>query len=255
MKWIRFSVLLISCLAMTTDAGAGWLFRVDSDGEKQTTMIAENHLKLTAPDHVMIFDVADNRVTFANPNLNTYWAGKPADFAAGARLTSDDIADLIEEKLEQAPPSQRDRMVEDMRRQVLSQTGGPPPTVVVKETDQTATVAGYATRRHEVHVNGALKQELWIAEAILPDLDVAAYGDMLRAFHSALGHSAETALSDPRVMALYKKGWPLRTILYDEEGYPDKTEVTEVIRKPIPLSEFEVPNDYRKLDSRQIFGQ
>lgn len=252
-RWFLVPALL---LAFSTQSAAGWIFYSNSAQEEQITRIQDNRLKFAAPDHVMIYNVADNQIAFLNPDAKTYWEGAPETFAASARLTPEGIEDMIEENLAAAPPQQREAMADDLRRQMLSQTGGPPPTVAVIPSETYETIAGYRARKHEIHINGELRQEMWIADGIdvSPELDVDRYGEMLRTFHSALGHNIETAFSDPRVVALYKKGWPLRTVTYDEEGYPEKTEVIKVAQKALAASEFAIPSDYRQLSSREIFG-
>ena len=254
---IRWTLVPALFLALTSQAAAGWIFHSDGDQEQQTTYIEDNRLKFAAPDHIMIYDVADNQIAFLNPDMKTYWKGAPETFAASAKLTSEDIKDMIEENLEEVPPQEQETMAENLRRQMLRQTGGPPPTVAVNVTPAYETIAGYRARKHEIHINGELRQEMWIADAIevSTEFDVEQYGEMLRTFHSTLGYNVETAFSHPNIIALYKKGWPLRTVTYDEEGYPDKTEVVNVVRKPLMASEFEIPSNYRKLSSEEIFGQ
>ncbi len=254
---IQLSLFFALCAMTASPAAAGWVFYADGTQEKQTTYIEDNRLKFTALDHTMIFYVDDNQIAFLNPDMTTYWKGAPETFAASAKLTSDDIRDLIEENLEQVPPQQQEAMAEDIRRQMLQQTGGPPPTVEVKLTTAYETIAGYRARKHEIHINGELRRELWIADRIKvsTEFDVDQYGRMLRTFHSTLGYNVETAFSRPEVIALYKKGWPLRTVTYDDEGYPDRTQVTEVVRKPLTAETFQIPSDYEALSSKEIFGQ
>ncbi len=244
------------CMAMASQAAAGWVFITDGIQEKQITFIEDNRLKFAAPDHVMIFDINDNRITFLNPDMETYWGGAPETFAASAKLTFEDIEDMIEKNLEEVPPQEQEAMAESLRRQMRQQTGGTPPVVHVTPTDTEETIAGYRTRKYRIQVNGELRQEMWIADGIevSTEFDIDAYGRMLRTFHSTLGSNTETAFSDPEVIALYKKGWPLRTINYDEEGYPDKTEVINIARKPLMASEFEIPSNYRELSSKEMFG-
>jgi hypothetical protein len=253
----RWSFVFAIVLLTASQAAAGWVFFSDGTQEKQTTYISDNRLKFAASDQIMIFDIDANRIAFLNPDMRTYWKGAPETFAASAKLTSEDIKDMIEENLEEVPPQQWETMAENLRRQMLQQTGGPPPAVVVNLTADYETIAGYRARKHEIHINGELRQDLWIADGIevSTEMDVEKYGQMLRTFHSTLGYNAETAFSDPKVISLYEKGWPLRTVTYDEEGYPDKTEVTQVIRKPLMADEFQAPSGYRELSSREIFGQ
>jgi hypothetical protein len=254
---VRWTSVFAFCILTASQAAAGWVFFSDGTQEQQTTYIEDNRLKFAAPDHIMIFNITTNRIAFINPDMNTYWEGAPETFAASAKLTSEDIEDMIEENLEEVPPQEQEVMAESLRRQMLRQTGGPPPTVIVNPTPAFETIAGYRARKHEIHINGELRQELWIADGIevSTEFDVDEYGRMLRTFHSTLGFNVETAFSDPNVIALYKKGWPLRTVTYDEEGYPDKTEVTDVVRKPLMGTVFEVPSNYRELSSKEIFGQ
>lgn len=254
---IRWVVVAVLWLLTANQAAAGWIIFFKEDNEQRTTRIQNNQLKFEAPDYATIFDAAKNQIVFIHPDVKTYWKGSPETFAASARLTAQDIQDMIAEKLEAAPPQAKKDMARNLRRQMLQQTGGPPPTVTVKPASSYETIAGHRAQKHEIHINGELRQELWIAESVKAsaEFDVDQYGRMLRVLNSTLGSNEEIGFSDPKAISLLKKGWPLRTVTYDDEGYPDKTQAVEVIQKTLPATEFQPPSDYRALSSEEFFGQ
>lgn len=237
-------------------SAAGWMFVSEGGGEKGITTIDDNQLKYTAPDHTMIFDLNENRITFINPQEKTFWSETPQSFAQQARMSRENIGKMLDEQLKQVPKEQRETLEKVLRQQVKPMVSGPPPQVTVQATGKTDKIAGRKVEQYLVLVNGEKKEELWIAPSISleKDFDITRYGRMMRDFQAALGNSEEAALSEPVVMALLKKGWPLRTVMYDEYGYPETEEVVEIEEKEIPPTEFDVPKGYERMAKDQIFG-
>lgn len=255
---IRTCLLTVSLiLAAAANASAGWVFVTDSGGEKQTTTLQDDRMKFEAPDHLMIFDLKRNTIAFANPEKKTYWRGSPDEFASKAKMSEENIEEMLREQLAEVAPEKRRKIEESLRKQAARYTGGPPPTVVVTETNQTDTILGHAVRKYEIWVDGELRKEEWIAADIdvTDTFDVARFGEMMRTFQSALGHSDEAALSSPKVIRLRRTGWPLRVVEYDQYGYPDKEEVVKADEGSIPDAAFEIPDGYARLPSSEIFGE
>lgn len=252
----RLFIAILIAVLLAPAAHAGWEIVSESGGEPTTTFIGPGKLMTLAPDQIMILDVAAGILTFAHPEQRTYWRGTPAEFAEGAKMNEAAIERMLARELAEVPADQRAEMERKLREQVAEQTGGPAPTVTVTATDRTDTVAGHSVKHFEVRVNDQRKLDQWVAPEIRAGslIDLDRYGEMMRTFQSTLGNSEEAALSDPDVINILKTGWPLKTIHYDQYGYPEATTVTRVKETDLPEGTFTLPPDFRRIDSDEIFG-
>ncbi|MDM8524648.1 DUF4412 domain-containing protein [Desulfococcaceae bacterium HSG8] len=254
---IRALLLILFFLTIASGASAGWIFVENSEGDRQTKYLQDNKMKFVAPDHIMIFDLDKNRIVFANPKEKNYWLGAPENFAAQARENIRNMDKMLEKQLAQVPVAQRENFKRAIVQQIKKQYNRQPPVLEVRSTDQSDKIAGYKVRKYEVLFNGQVRQEQWIAEDIRVnhDLNVERFGKMMRAFHAGSGRGSEdAALSSPRVTDLMKKGWPLRIVDYDEDGYPETDEVIRVEKKSLPSSTFDFIKKYRKMSMTELFG-
>ena len=71
----------------------------------------------------------------------------------------------VREQIKQLPPEQRAAAMAAMPG-VMGKSGQPRPKVLVKKTGQSETIAGFPAQKHEIWVNGSLREELWIAPKI-----------------------------------------------------------------------------------------
>ncbi len=248
--------LAILFAGATSQGFAGWVFVQDSEGERQTWHIQDNQIKFAAPDHVMIFDVNRNMLCFANSREKTYWQGTPDEFSTQARKDMKNLDKIVDQQLAGMPASQRNPFKQSIHEQMRRQTADSPVRVTVRDSGASATVAGYKVRKYEIRVNNEIRQEQWIAGDIQVSqtLDVARFGKMMRTFQGRLG-GEDAALSSPEVISLLKKGWPLRKVDYDDEGYREVEDVTKVEKKKIPGSAFAPPAGYRRISLADIFGK
>lgn len=244
-------------LATASQATAGWVFIQSSDGDKNTLYIQDNKMKFVATDHIMIFMLDKNKVCFANPKEKTYWMETPQAFSAQVRKGMENLDQMIDQQLTRIPPKQKEAFKQSIRQQMRTQIASRSPRVAVKLTKRSAKIAGYDVKKYEIRVNGKVRQDLWIAEdiKISETFDVKRYGKMMRSFHGGLGRGGEdAALSSPEVIALLEKGWPLKKVDYDEDGYPETEEVVKVVKRPIQNTTFVPPQDYRRISMTEIFG-
>jgi len=253
---IIFLIVLLSVTA--SRAIAGWVFIQSSEGDKQTLYIQDNNMKIVATDQIMIFMLDKNMVSFANPKEKTYWMETPEAFSAQVRKGMENLDQMIDQQLTRVPPRQKAAFKQTIRQQMRKQITSRLPRIEVKPAGPPAKIAGYDVKKYEIQVNGQLRQEQWIAEdiKISETFDVKQYGKMMRAFHGGLGKgSDDAALSSPEVIALLEKGWPLKKVDYDEDGYPETEEVVKVVKRPIQNTTFVPPQDYRRISMAEIFGK
>jgi hypothetical protein len=112
-------------------------------------------------------------------------------------------------------------------------------------------------KKYEIRMNNQLCQAYWIAKDIKvsSEFDVKRFGKMMRTFHTGFGPNKEAVMfSSPEVTDILRQGWPLRTVSYDEDGYPETTEVVEVKKTSLPDSVFQLPKDYQQIPLTALFG-
>jgi hypothetical protein len=254
---LKMLLLLTTLLIFAETAFGGWVFVESSEGDTQTRYIQDNRMKIDAADHIIIFDLNKNLISFANPKEKTYWSGSPQEFAAQAGNLIRNIDKTLERQLANIPPPQREAFKRTLLQQVRKQVSETPPRVEVKTADQSGKIAGYDAEKYEILFNGLPRQDQWIAKGIdiRKSFDIKRFGEMMRVFHSGSGPGSDDAsLASPQVIALLNKGWPLRVVDYDEDGYPETDEVVKVENKTLPESVFTLPKQYRKMSMTNIFN-
>jgi hypothetical protein len=241
---------------------AGWEFVENTKGDDgrsntQTSCIQDNKMKFAASDYIMVVDVSKNIITYADPKRKAYWTGTPEEFAAQVQRNMENMDRMMEKQLSQLPINQREQVRQSLLQEMRKQFQKPPAKIEVKAGKQTDKIAGYEVEKYEVMMNGQLRQELWIAEdvKVSKEFDVKRFGNMMKSFHSPFGRDDQDAtLSSPEVIEVMSKGWPLRKVDYDEDGYREQDEVVKIQNKTLPESAFDLPAGYRQMPMSEIFG-
>jgi hypothetical protein len=263
---------------------------VDENGDR--TLISKGRIK-TVPrkgQEAFVLDVGRARLWLTNPESRQYWEGTVDEFCAGLRKTiGTAVAGMQGEMAEQMKTMQREmakmspaerqqmeqmmKMMERMGAQGGAQTKAPPAPakprrVTVQATGETATIAGLPTRKYSVLADGRPYEDLWLT----PDPGIAGemaldrmpdtFGRMIACLAGA-GKSAagadDSVESSPEYLKLYRAGWPLKTVSYeDHEGKPvrgePKTFAATIERRDIPESEFAPPRGYRRASLEEMLG-
>ena len=254
---IRILFLLALSWGIASDALGGWTFAENSEGDTQTSYIQNNKMKFVAPDHIMIYDLDKNMICFANPKEKSFWSGTPEAFSAQAKKEMQQIHKTIDRQLAKVPAAQRETFRRSILRDIKKQAPAPPAKITVKATDQSAKVAGYTVKKYEIWMNDQIRQAYWIAKdvRVSSEFDVKRFGKMMRSFHTGPEQNSDEAIfSSPEVTDILRWGWPLRTVSYDEDGYPETTEVVRVKKTSLPDSVFQLPKDYQRIPVAALFG-
>ncbi len=259
MKWRAFTLSTLVIL-WVTPAFAGWVIEEKLAEEKSTLYFQNDMMRQESPGHVMIMDLKKKWLTFVNPGRKVYWAGPASEMQkvqAEARGQMESAMAQMQEQMqtqmESLPPEQRQAIMDAMRKQMQGEQGGAKGAkrklkVEVKRTGEKATIAGHTARKSEIWVDGELREELWIAKGVNvgKEIDVDKMAKFLRAFGAGDGEMDYE--SSPKVMALWKEGYPLREVAV-EGGERQVTEVVKAVQKRLAASTFQVPAGYRKVGS------
>lgn len=259
---IRIFILAILLSLSASGAFAGWEFVENSKGDDgqsdtQTSCIQDNRMKFVAPDYIMIVDVNKNTISYADTKRKAYWTGTPEEFAAQAQKNMENMDRMMEKQLSQLPINQREQVRQSLVQEMSRRFQTPPSKIEVKAAKQNDKIAGHEVTKYEVMMNGQLRQELWIAEdvKVSKDLDIKKFGNMMKSFQSPFGRNdQDAALSSPEVMEVISKGWPLRKVDYDEDGYREQDEVVKLENKSLSDAVFALPAGYREMPMSELFG-
>lgn len=129
--------------------------------------------------------------------------------------------------------------------------------VSLKKTDETATLAGYSSRKYEIYDNGKLQSEYWVSSdaGFSQELDMDKMSKLMnevKRISQNVGGSASISDNEYKIFEeLYKDGYPMKTVYHSPEG--DKVFIEEVVsvkKQDLPQSEFQPPAGYEKLRTR-----
>jgi hypothetical protein len=213
---------IVMLLLVAAQVNAGWIIQekivMGKDVENVTLYIQKNKMK-TADQAISIFDLDQEKIYSILPEQQIYIV-----------MTADAVKN--------ARPQQGDQTER-------------PTKVEVKETDETATIAGYSTKKYEVWVDGALKHELWIAK----DFTMADEFETDKMLRLTEKMAPDTKYqTDPEYQALMKLGYPLKQIEH-KDGETVETEITKLEKKDIPDSEFQVPAGFKEMNMGSMMGR
>jgi hypothetical protein len=196
------------------------------------------------PSTTSLIDYNKSRFTLLNPDRAYFWSGTVDEYVAAMLKT-------------RAKAAKR-RRGEDIGTEQPKVDPKSLPPVVIAKTEETETIAGHPTRKHEIRVNDELFEELWIAEDLnlSGDMDakkVLTYQKKMSA--AMLGNSAtayNAVYHSQEYQKLLEKGFVLRSITHHIAGGFERKAV-ELKQVEIPESDFAVPDDYRKVRLSDVF--
>jgi hypothetical protein len=124
--------------------------------------------------------------------------------------------------------------------------------VQVKDLGPGERLQGYDTRRYQVHVDGELLEELWLAPKleISREIDLAAFGVGLQKMlgGAGIGQGYEESEAYTKLRAT---GYPLRQVLYFI-GEKSTLEATSVMIQGFPPADFAVPKGFVKVGYTEL---
>lgn len=265
MKKIRAILIVLIITLFNYNADAGWIVKqrnYDSDvgvesASFETVFLQDGKMKVVSSELVTIFNLNDEHIILINPKNKVYWKGKVADYKVEIK---DAMKSAMEEQLAKAPVEQKE-MIQKMYQGMMesiddpSKFAGEEPEDYDLEIDKTGErerIAGRLAVKYKVFVNGSLKEEAWLSESdrANAEFDSEQFHIIFRDFIS----QAETIAfyqTNQDYIEFSKKGFPLKSINY-YGGYESISEVIELKKENINETEFNVPNDYKKVNLIEI---
>ncbi|MEW6145601.1 MAG: DUF4412 domain-containing protein [Thermodesulfobacteriota bacterium] len=134
--------------------------------------------------------------------------------------------------------------------------------ITLKKTDETATIAGYNSKKYEIYDNGKLQSEFWITSdsGFSEELDMQKMSKLMnevKRISQNVGGSASISDNEYKIFQeIYEDGYPMKTLYHSPEG--DKVFVEEIItvkKQDIPPSEFQPPAGYEKITYQDLLKQ
>ena len=207
------SVILL--LLVAAQVNAGWIIqqKVTVNGEAETVTLYIQKNKMKTMNHaIALIDLEAEKFYTIMPEQKMYMVMSP---------------DAISKA--------REGMVQPVET---------PSKVEVKETAETATIAGYATKKYQVWVDGVMKSELWVTK----DIDFSDEFDMAKLSRMTEKMSGQSAFkSTNEYQEMMKLGFPLKQVEITPEGKVE-SEVIKLEKKDISDSEFQIPSDFQGMD-------
>jgi hypothetical protein len=183
----------------------------------------------------VLVDVASGTITFMDPDKKQYWTMTKEDMEAMGKAMSAKMTEM-----------QKDPRAAAMMQNMMG-TLGP---VKLETGTQTKTIAGYPCTQYTVTMGETVKMVYWTTTALQPPFTAEQFFNaeaaMLRANPM---FSRMTAMFDEMKKM---KGVPLassNTMSMGAMQIESSSEATEVKTSAIPASTFDIPKDFKKVDS------
>jgi hypothetical protein len=223
---------MTASLACASAAQAGFI-QTDSDGS--TLYVQNGKLRGDTEDSGdmwSVIDMSKGTIMMVNPEEKSYFEGSIDDYCAGMRAMMDSMAQFMGGMMPK--PEARKAKVEVVK----AGSGG--------------KIAGYDTTHYKVMVDGALREELWLAndQALLKELGNP---QTMAKFSQCAAMEADFEAS-PQYQGVMKAGWPLKTVSHLDGGTETDSEVESIEKADIPAEKFAAPKGYAKMPMAQMFG-
>ena len=258
-------IILFAFLVLNLPATAGWVITqqsYDSDEGVESALIETiflqgNIMKVEQPEMVTIFNLNNETITLMSKVKKVYWMGKIEDYK---KEIKEAMKSAMEEQLVNAREEQKEmirKMYQGMMESIdnPSKFAGEEPEeydLQIEKTGEKEKIAGHTAYKYTVRVNGSIKEEAWVSESSRPheEFDLNKFYDVFGDFTSQAGTS-NFYENDEKYIEFAKKGFPLKSISY-YGGYESISEVTELEKENIDVSEFKAPDDYQKVSLVEI---
>jgi hypothetical protein len=254
---VRFGALLVGLLVAPGVARAGWLVQwqetaIKNNGDRldpqpSTVRISRGKVRIAQTATTSLLDYGKGTFAILNNGQGYFWSGTLDDYLS--QMTKDRSQGLHQRLGPQA---------DDMNFEQPKVDPSTLPPVAIEKTEEAATIAGHATTKYLVKVEGELLQELWLAEGldVSRDLDVKRFLDFERKMSGAmLGASADAFNAVYRsddYRKLLERGYILKSVTHHIAGSYERV-ATEIRQEEVPAAEFEVPDSYRRVRLSDVF--
>jgi hypothetical protein len=238
------AALFVTTFAMSTPVFAGWVL-TESNGN--VTHISEGMMKSAYETGSVILKGKDGILIMINDQNKKYAESTIEDFCETA-------GSIFEEVMQNVPPEQR----EMMKQMMGGKNTGSAPDVVVEKQGSGDKIAGFATDKYRVTVDGELYEDVWVAtdEDLLKD-----FKPLTRMIADFMGCSLSIAAmggtppeATEEYLKLVEAGVMLKVESYDSDAPGTATDVTALVKTDVPDSTFETPAGYQKVEFMELMG-
>lgn len=265
MKQKKYILLIVTALLINFHATAGWVISqqsYDSDEGVETALIETiylqgNIMKVVQPEMITMFNLNTETITIMSPEKKVFWSGKIPDYK---KEIKDAMQIAMDEQLASAREEQKEmirKMYQGMMESIdnPSKFAGEEPEeydLKIEKTGEKERIAGHIAYKYSITVNETVKEEAWLSESSRPheEFDINKFYSVFGDFTSQAGTNAFYQNHD-KYIEFAKKGFPLKSINYNG-GYESISEVTDMKKSNIEISEFTPPSDYKKVSLLEI---
>ena len=178
-----------------------------------------------AGDLWTVIDMNKGTLMMVNPEEKSYTEGTLDEYCAGMRTMMDAMSQFM--------------------GGLLPKPAVKKPKVEVVKVGSGGKIAGYETTRYKVMVDGALREEVWLAndKALLKELG----NPQTMAKFSQCADMGDSYESAPEYQAIDKAGWPLKSVSHADGKTETDTEVVRIEKADIPAAKFAAPKGYTRV--------
>ena len=242
MRARTYSAVMLAC-AIAAPAFAGDLTIVSKTtttgptaktGTSTMYMTAAKILTQQERSNVLV-DLASGTFTFIDPEKKQYWT-----------MTKEDMEAMSKAMAAKMEAMQKDPKAAAMMQNMMGTLG----TVKLETGTQTKTIAGFSCTQYTLTMGETMKMVYWTTTAVQPPFSAEQF------FNAETGMLRANPMFS-RMSAMFDemkkmKGFPLATSTTMSMGpmqIESSSEATEVKTSAIPASTFDIPNDFKKIDS------
>jgi hypothetical protein len=254
MHGVMLTVLLL--FALSTIAGAQGLYwestmtsSQSTTGDSSQTYYMPKMFKIVQvrEQQVMLFRLDREMMYTINPQEKTYseitFAEVERQMNAMSKQLDEKMADM-KKKMENLPPEQRKQLESQMG--LFMKSDDPKQKAEVVNTGEKRTISGYPATKYVAKKGEKIVMAVWVTK------EIKGWGEMKSDFEQFSGRMTSLSRITDGISEAYRKveGFPVQT----EIGGMTNT-VNKVERRSIPLSQFEIPAGYKKVDRNAGAGR
>ncbi len=232
--------------------------RIDAPGhaagsDKQVSFFQANKVKTVSGDgSYAILDMGKGIMIMVDPGKKEYSVTSLKEMVS----TMEQGMKQLQDRFNALPPEQR-AMVEKM----MGIQKAAPGSLKLKDTGETAKIAGYLAKKYVILKNGKPLSEYWVSKAlrqdILHEIDKSKIKDFENAMNKISMEGMPFGSSEAKEIVKLEQKVQEYGEVVKELHYPhaanmnrsDSFQVVSVKKANIPRSEFQVPAGYKKMES------
>ncbi len=254
-KSIIFTVLIT--IALQSLAGWEITYRISDDEGTVSydVMLIENHVvKYSGMDASFIYDTKNHQFSFLLAENNSFWTGNIKDF----RTELGSAVKAILDEMIQGLPQNEQEMFSEMLGEMNQMYDSPAPEVIssipieILNTGTKENIAGYASVKYEVLVDGESVETLWLSSGldVSDDLDSKKIAEMFNEITPTIEDEIYYEFTN-EYLDLWDKGFRMKSI--DDEG--ESIEVIKVTEREISQDELKIPEGYTRISPAELMRQ